>query len=650
MFFKRKKKKTEKTPKKGKKRKLTREQKKIIKERQKRAAKRKSMFKGQPGFMADDGYIEYDGYVKIKNGPYIAVYDVLIDYGTHQYETIGWENMLIPSSPLRKGKIWFALREKGMSKAAEDDVMSHRLNSRKVTMMNQKQSSDVREDSKKQAELDDIQQTIELSKKDNVVDSDVLLIVKSNTPERLEDTVKELRQNYKDSGKFGISLVRKTSVQLDTLRNFPHYVSADAWHNSDLQTIDAARLFLPSSGFADSYGTYCGIDMHSYLAGTPSIIDFNGIRHAVICTGGVRGRVSVGGLEDAAPVSEFGSAWAHVVAEDNWLCRGTRTHHINLVPFNYHAGDSKVFDMSRYTINTLECYGTKETVEEDANNNFDKIVEIIMMLRDSDKPDPGMRGMVYKQLIDWIDYRAGRNGLYTSDPKHEPTLAYRILATREHDTYPTLQDFIPELQAMSAESAKKTEMAWDRANNIYNAVYTASKKFPTVFSDKTNIPDTFTAKDRNIYYDLSKIGGSPIIKGAIFLNVLAYVTNRAQSGDMIVVHGLDAVKVNPKIIKPYRDKMDKKGVGLITTFEERSNKEVNVQTMADFVHPLVEQDLVILGGLNKDNEEPIQNSWGEGRPLPATVKADLEANQESVFYVYRARDFGNAVINTHLVL
>lgn len=139
-----------------------------------------------------------------------------------------------------------------------------------------------------------------------------------------------------------------------------------------------------------------------------------------------------------------------------------------------------------------------------------------------------------------------------------------------------------------------------------------------------------------------------MIKGAMFLNALAYVTNRAAPGDMIVIHGLDTVKVKPSILKPYRDIMDRKDIGLITTFEERNDPDMNVVTLNDFIHPLVDQDLVVIGGIQKDSKQRIADSWS--RSLPQVVEDDLSNNQDSIFYVYRARDFGSAVINTHLIL
>lgn len=613
--------------------------------------KKKKIFKGQKGFVNDDGYIEYDGYVRLGlKGDYCTVFDVLIKYGTHNPEVIGWLTKIIPTSAVSKGKIYFALREKGMGKKTEDAILGKKLTARIGTMQNNDESKDVREQTKKELEYTDIAVTRQLSKDESIIDSNLSLVIKSKTIEGLEETVADLRQSYKDDGLKGIMFVRNTSHIKETLLGQFFEISADGWHNAYMETIEANKMFLPSSGFSDEQGVYVGIDMHSFIDDNPSLIDFFGVRNAVIITGGITGKVSVNSLDNAVRVDNIGSAWAHVIAEDNYLTNGRRNHYINLVDFPFYTTDAKVFDMSKYTINPLEVYGTKETVDIDANENFDKVVEMIMMLLGEEQQDPNVRTTLLTQLVDWMEKRAGGSGMYTSDPKNEPTRAWRILATTNHQAYPTISDFVStELTALEASERKISDTAGEKATTLRKAVLTASKRYGTVFSEKTTVPDRLTASDRNIYYDLSKVSKNDrTIKGAIFLNTLSYAVKRANPGDMLIITGIDTININPKILKYYREVLDRKNVGLIVTFEERKNDKVNVDTLNDFVKPLSNQDLVVLGGMTQDSLKLINHSWS--RELPAIVSSELLKNSSSVFYVYRASDFGSAVIDTQLVL
>src|SRR5699024_11446510 len=143
-------------------------------------------------------------------------------------------------------------------------------------------------------------------------------------------------------------------------------------------------------------------------------------------------------------------------------------------PFYYHSTNSNALAMQKLTLNTLEVYRTKENVEVDANDNFEKVTEIIMMLLGenavSSDQYANISGMLKEQLIDWVIKRAGGNGIYTLDPQNEPTRAWRILATEQHQNYPTIGDVVLELDSDVARERKVGENADDRAQLLLRAV------------------------------------------------------------------------------------------------------------------------------------------------------------------------------------
>ncbi len=90
-----------------------------------------------------------------------------------------------------------------------------------------------------------------------------------------------------------------------------------------------------------------------------------------------------------------------MIADSNYISGGNRNHHIVLVPFGgYHEPNSKIFDMSKETINTLEVFGTRDTVERDVNNNIDKVTEIVMMLLGDKNQDSDIKSMFQSQYLD----------------------------------------------------------------------------------------------------------------------------------------------------------------------------------------------------------------------------------------------------------
>ena len=246
-----------------KKNKLTKEQKAELKRRKKRLEARNKNFKGKDGFMAKGGYVEFEGYVHIldkkipyqeiqrdKEGKYMAIYDVLFQYGTNNPDGIGWLTKVIPSQPLKNGDIFFALRERKMNHDTEEEILSKKLHQRATTTANQQaedKDQDVRSQSKRHLQLQDMQLAVDLAgAEEEIIDSDFSLVIKSSTVEKLGKTIEELKQFYSDDGISGIILVRRTNEQLDTMRYMFSSVSSDAWHNSDMETVAADQYESPS--------------------------------------------------------------------------------------------------------------------------------------------------------------------------------------------------------------------------------------------------------------------------------------------------------------------------------------------------------------------------------------------------------------------
>ncbi|NUF99218.1 hypothetical protein GYW21_10765 [Lactobacillus mellis] len=81
---------------------------------------------------------------------------------------------------------------------------------------------------------------------------------------------------------------------------------------------------------------------------------------------------------------------------------------------------------------------------DDANDNFDKVTEMLILVMEnsnSNIDDTYIRAKLEAMLEDWFIFTAGGQGLYTTDPNNEPKKAQMILATDNHDNYPTTSDF-----------------------------------------------------------------------------------------------------------------------------------------------------------------------------------------------------------------
>lgn len=605
-------------------------------------------FQGDRGFTYPFGYQDEDAYLFVGHKRVISVFDVLIQYGTNNPATIGWLLNLIPREEIDSGRVLFVQRQKGMEKETEHDIVEKHIESNIETMSGSDTGS-AKEKARNSSRIDDMNLSAALSGEgDPIIDSDVRLVIKADTTEKVENVISELKENYKNYDIKGVILVRRTGQQLKEMEELFTDVSGDAWHSADMSSTAAGRLFLPSSGFSDPEGTFVGRDAGALLADNPSIIDFTNVENAVVFMGGVAAFGSVGGLEGGAMFHNGGSAVAHVMSEANYLS-GKRVHHIMLSEFSHIADDSLIFDMSKESINPFEVFGTPETVQKDATANFNKATTMMLLLSNiSDGLDYRMLESELKSvLIDWFINTANNSGMYTADPMNEPNRAKRILATDDHENYPTPYDFLPALQSNVAKRSNEGERAKERADYLYKTLKTVFDEYPNIFHEATTLPNVYKQNDRNIYYDLSSLVDNKKVAGAVFLNVLAYVTNRVLPGEQIVIHGLDQINIPEEHLLAYKERIERKNIGLITVFEH-SESDVNPKTYSKFVGRLSRQDAVVLGGITEEELAYINESWRQELPTP--VSNLLLQSNNGMLYFYRKRDRVGALINTHLIL
>lgn len=606
------------------------------------------VFEGQRGFTDTFGYIETDPYIFAGNGTVISVFDVLFQYGTNSPAPTGWVNMVLPRDQIKHGVIEITQRQQGMEKSTETAIVDKTLGSYTTTLANDESTKSARDNEQNRMRIRDMKLSAQLSGgDDSIVDSDMRLVVKADTPEDVELAIEELKADYKNNDVKGVILNRRTGRQLQDFSNLLSDVSADGWHSSDMVSVSAGRLFLPSSGFSDKTGVFIGTDVRSLLSNNPAIVDFQKTRNAVVFMGGVKPIVDVYGQNSPMYARSGGSAVAQVIADSNYLA-GQRTHHILVSPdLNYRSPDSLYFDMTKESINPLEVFGRPETVQFDTNTNISKVVTMMSIL--SDTGDDRMTQLDLESLLrDWFIYRANGSGLYTTDPELEPHKALRILATPDHENYPRLTAFLTELNGNMARASNSGEKDMERARLLYSSIRNASRAYSFLFDKSTSLPDSFKANDRNIYYDLSKVSEDKRLKGMMLINTLAYVTNRALEGEMIVVHGLDSAEFPPESIAPYRERIDNKGIGLITVYEQSENTKINPKTCVRFSGRLSKQDVVVIGGVTKPELEYINDSWQQ--PLPEPVSQQLLASVDGILYFYRESDRVGALINTRLTL
>src|SRR5699024_2125288 len=136
----------------------------------------------------------------------ISVFDVLIQYGTNNPREIGWLLDLIPKEEIESGRVIFVQRQKGMKRDMEEDIVEKHIESNIETMSGE-DSGSAKEKARNSARVQDMSLSATLSGEgDSIVDSDIRLIVKASTTEKVESVIAELKENYKDYDVKGIIL------------------------------------------------------------------------------------------------------------------------------------------------------------------------------------------------------------------------------------------------------------------------------------------------------------------------------------------------------------------------------------------------------------------------------------------------------------
>ena len=625
----------------------------------KKGKKKKKEVPGEPGFTAPFGYLEDDGYLITGKKSMISIFDTLFQYGTNNPADIGWTNIVLPKANLKDVDIHLVQRQRGMSKDEEEKVFSKYF-ADNADVLQKDDTKDARSKNKNNDRLRDIRVSSSLAgQEETIVDTDMLLILKGKDADSIEQGLADIKESYKDRAVKGIMFFRKTGEQLSTLKNIFDKPKTNPWHNSDMISVSASRLFLPSSGFSDNDGEDVGIDINSIIPNQHARLNLSDVKNAVIYSGGSTVNATFADDLYSKPVSvaNGGSVMATVLlGKAFWLgdrkkgIPGKRTHHIILNDFNYRLDDSLYFDMSKEAINPLEVQGTPETVHRDFLANLDKVVNIMMLLlktkdvHEIDQYEVNLHDLLYS----WYVEGANGNGIYTKNPTENPALAQRVLASEYHDKYPTLRSFLPVLQnnviAKSLDGDRPKELAetlYKRMNNLFT-------EYQDIFDRPTTLPDVYKSNERNIYYDIAKVTSDEKVKGAMLLNVLSYVVNRALEGEVIIIHGLDSVQITPSMLDDYKKIMNKKNIGKVIVFDDAENEEINPDTFSKFIGGIKEQDFVCIGSLTDKDVERIK--WFDNLPITARRHLLETTTSDGIYYMRRNRDRLSSVIRTNVRL
>lgn len=467
-----------------------------------------------------------------------------------------------------------------------------------------------------------------------IIDSELYVIVKAKDYATISQGIEIFKQNAKDQGLEEILVDNVVGREVDTIEKIFTTVPRNIYGITQTAEVTAGTVLSVASGLQEKGGFYFGSTVTRSAINPVSIIKTPFTKSGIIAGSSSYRPYTFDALSRNLndDVTHGSSFIAMYLSYQLWL-NNKPTRHVVLNKVKTLVPDAIKLDISDYPINPLEVYGTENTVVNDTNANVDKIIAQFNLISGK-KDDEDYNMEVRKSLLDWLNNRAGRNGIYTDDPLNQPERAKRILARKDTTNFPKLSDFVISLQTnISDFTAGESERATKR--RVYDTLNTAVQQNQTLFSVPTKLP-RLSKDDLTVVYDLSSLVDNPNIQTAMFINQLSYLAQQVQPNETVFLHGLQLVKkMAMPIIATYINKMKRRHVTVIVVYDEvvvEDETNLSEKDILKLAGDISEQSFMFVGQGSRSHFENIQNYIGTMLPEVAGMPTLLNKDVSRTMY------------------
>lgn len=343
-----------------------------------------------------------------------------------------------------------------------------------------------------------------------------------------------------------------------------------------------------------------------------------------------------------------------------------KVKHIVLNNFDYLNVDNiyfrptdtnKIFDeidVSKLTINPLEGFGKKEDSSNPSelnavySNLIEKNTNIFSILKNFNLSDADRATITAALRQFYFD-----EGLWNNDVDKYPSRV-RIMNIENPNTYPTLVSFINQFSNMRIKAMKESrENKADMVDTLQEILQNALSNYTNILARPTSVTES---NSRQVYYRFDNLP-SKIVKQVQFLNLLDYIINTCDRGDLIVIHGFDSIYSKVSIMAyPHLKRALDKGIKILYTFDVNvgtSDGMEKLNDMYDMQHTYYKDldsdiDWIFTGKLlpeEVDKFEKVLNST-----LSATIRRDLMDKTDGMALVHRYEEDVNNFIRLDFLL
>lgn len=651
---------------------------------------------------AKSGYIYTPSYIK-GNGRYASIFKIVNDYGmNHEDYEFGWFVNLIPQNT-KDVTIYFFEKDKKVTDNEQRNIIRNNVEGnlqveKNTQLNNESNGNDVRLKELRIRDLRDV--ILKNGQNQSIIDCDIYMMIVSKNPNKIEEEAERI-QNTLTETMNGIKLISCGGEQEELFHNLFTPPKRDIYQYTWMSSDFAGNEHIVRKGLNDEKGIPIGMVADNNMSGfgmmaldesfrigstnERRISKINNTGDVIIAS---HKTSYIDGYDPDLPAS---SMWGQLISNDVSM-HGNRVFHIVLNNFKYFGTfnqDKKKFvipptvneildyyDLSGQGLNPLEMYGHSNNdpsiMKQIFNNHLDKVVQIFYLISGRDL-SASVRSELRNALEDF--YIANKKWLREFDKY--PSRVSAINPIMDHDTFPTLGDFVSKLVVgiTRSNSNNGTEAERDRLKILQNSLNSALKSNGDIFNRATTIDQKLhqlsnkkisSMKDYQLndeklqfYFDLSKLKSTPNILEAQFLNIFDYISFLAKPNDVIAIHGMNNLSLETiSFLKKSIELLKDEDIRFIYMFDDIASNELEeieqkkevqyaniFNVKGKLYHSLDESfDYTILGTMTSEEFELYEKRLG-GIRLPLIVKQHMTStNSPDKFQIRRHSDGTSSLV------
>lgn len=517
----------------------------------------------------------------IKSGKrYGTVVSVVNKFGMNRNKQYGWFVDLIPQISVPNVKAYLFVASKPMSKKEQQKIFNKKVSG---TIKTLDSHNDPKGASSGEIELrvlhaNDLEMYTKKDTKEELgIDFQILMLLVSDNPDDVAEQLRVLKRNYADD-MAGIDLM---SVAGDQKALFKRLLKAPRKSVYDYCTMSSDFAGFDHSvrkGLDDENGVSVG-ELTVSLSNGNALMDLDG---------SFSKRILVSASSDSFIYQydrklSASSMWGQKIA-NHTMMNGHRVFHMVMNSFRYYSKEGKNnedftfscppemesvmkrVDLSRGGLNPIEMFGDKKNAIEIYNTHKRKIAQIFYYITQRQLSRNSL--LMLEDLLNQFYYS---NKLW-DDKVNDNPLRARIIGVEKPETVPTSGDFLTWLKEnLEKIRLSGTETEINNAKDLYLTLKNALDSYPHLFNTTTNLPLRIDKDVLQYYYDLSGLRGNPELMEAQFLNTFDYITQLAQEGDVIMLHGINKLTTETlDIVKNRIEVLMDAGIRMAYLFDEMS--------------------------------------------------------------------------------